>query len=481
MVFVNVLAFLLLATAGFARLTDHRSPALPTPDGGDARLDITSIGSTAQGSVSITEEVISGPTRLEDFEPLRNAPESTFEQDILFVDELPEAERPPTGTPASPDVEELAGQQIAAVGVVVTPAALSAERAVGEPIGEPVSAPDPAVVTAPVPVPVAPAVQPEKQATPSLALPETGDLEIRSNVANDQVYVNGKSRGSSGKRLSLPPGEYEIVVAKDGYRSWRSVVDLARGDRRTLVVSLERITRVHYQNGVWEHGVTSGSGTYLKEDGSRYEGDFLNGKFHGRGRLMAADQLTYDGEWFAGNKNGAGTLRRPDGSTYVGEFRDDQFNGQGTLTESDGTIWSGYWINGRLNGDGSYTARDGTLYTGGFVDGKYQGNGSITYPDGTYYEGSFANGQYQGKGQLTFPDGKKYSGNFLENQFHGQGDLMNPNGSKITGSFKFGKPFGVVTLTTAEGEVFTARTDNPGVCYRLKSYRATECPVLEGW
>jgi hypothetical protein len=59
--------------------------------------------------------------------------------------------------------------------------------------------------------------------------------------------------------------------------------------------------------------------------------------------------------------------------------------------------------------------------------------------------------------------------------------MLNPNGSKITGTFKDGKPFGKATLTTSEGEVFTARSSEPGVCYRLKSYRATECPKLEGW
>lgn len=457
MVFLNILAFLLLATAGFARLVDNTPIYDHQPI---STVDVLTIKESQPDKVTITEETVPPASTLQDFESVDDQLETTFEQAVLFVDELSTAEQQQFENRTEPvTAKEVL---VATLGETLSATELTARKAAQE------STP------APKPVPV---MQPP--AAPEL--PETGALSVRSNVANDQVFVNGKLRGSSGKSLTLPAGEYEIVVSKEGYKPWRSVMDLARGDNRTLVVTLERITRVDYHNGTWQHGVVTGSGTYVEEDGTRYEGEFVDKKFHGKGRLIGANNLTYEGEWFAGNKHGVGTLKRPDGSTYTGEFRDDQFNGQGTLTEVSGTIRSGHWVNGELNGEGSLTDREGTLYSGAFVDGKFHGNGSITYADGTYYEGSFANGQYQGKGDLTFPDGKKYSGNFLESQFHGQGDLMNPNGSKITGSFKFGKPFGVVTLTTAEGEVFTARSDNPGVCYRLKSYRATECPVLEGW
>src|SRR5690606_40396464 len=78
-------------------------------------------------------------------------------------------------------------------------------------------------------------------------------------------------------------------------------------------------------------------------------------------------------------------------------------------------------------------------------------------------------------------DGKKYDGQYMEGKFHGKGLLRNPNGSSIEATFRHGEPYGQVRLTTAAGEVFTARTTEPGVCYRDKSYRATQCPQLEGW
>lgn len=440
LVFLNVLAFLLLLTAGFVRLNAGTLPAL------ENESPVAEATESAARPVTelpaIIDSELPPAQQLSDFVPARDEDAETFEDALLFVDQLDEEA-----------VEELPAPSLARLDTPQTPASQQAKKAVEPP--------------PPPPEPV-------------IELPTTGLVTVRSNVSRDQVYINGKAMGSSGKALELEAGEYEVKVAKQGYRTWRSRIDLARGDKRMLVVTLERLTRVEFRDGKWINGVVTGNGTW-EQDGAQYTGEFQDKKFHGKGTYANESGVRYEGEWFQGNKHGMGTLNREDGSVYIGEFRDDQFNGQGTLTRNDGDIYSGYWINGSLSGDGSLTRRDGTLYTGGFAEGVFQGQGSLTYPDGTYYEGSFANGLYQGKGELTYADGKKYIGNFLEGQFHGQGEWLNPNGSKISGSFKFGKPFGVATLTTAEGEVFTARSDNPGVCYRLKSYRATQCPVLEGW
>ena len=41
--------------------------------------------------------------------------------------------------------------------------------------------------------------------------------------------------------------------------------------------------------------------------------------------------------------NGQGTLTRADGSKYVGEFKDGKRNGQGTLTLPNGDKLAGEW------------------------------------------------------------------------------------------------------------------------------------------
>ena len=46
-----------------------------------------------------------------------------------------------------------------------------------------------------------------------------------------------------------------------------------------------------------------------------------------------------------------GTLTYKDGSKYVGEFKDGKFSGQGTFTYKDGTTYFGEFIEGKSNGD----------------------------------------------------------------------------------------------------------------------------------
>ncbi len=310
---------------------------------------------------------------------------------------------------------------------------------------------------------------------------QTGKLTISSNVYNDIVLINGKPYGPSKLEVALAPGSYDIEVTKTGFSSWRQTVQVSRGANLTINARLERHTTVNYSNGTWENDIKTGQGRYQNGAKIDYQGSFVNGLFHGVGSARYADGSKYQGKWFEGTRKGEGTYTSSNGDTYVGQFSDNEFNGDGTLTKANGDIYTGYWINGALNGQGSLTTRDGLLYVGGFSDNLFHGSGSLTYPDGGHYEGSFSNGLFHGKGVEVYPNGKKYEGQFIEGLYHGKGELMNPNGSKITGTFKDGEPFGKVTLTTAEGEVFTARSSEPGVCYRPKSYRATECPKLEGW
>ena len=309
----------------------------------------------------------------------------------------------------------------------------------------------------------------------------TGKLIVTSNVYDDIVLVNGKPYGATRLELNLTPGNYQVEVAKAGYSSWTRQIDIRRGQTQNINAQLEHYTTVNYVNGIWENGVKTGEGRYREDAQLEYNGSFVNGKFHGNGTVRYATGMKYQGQWFEGKMKGKGSLTTAEGDTYVGEMEDNQFNGDGTLTKATGDIYTGYWIDGVLNGQGSLTTKDGLLYVGGFADNLFHGSGSLTYPDGGHYEGSFSNGLFHGKGVEVYADGKKYVGQFIEGLYHGKGEMLNPNGSKITGTFKDGKPFGKATLTTSEGEVFTARSSEPGVCYRLKSYRATECPKLEGW
>ena len=85
-------------------------------------------------------------------------------------------------------------------------------------------------------------------------------------------------------------------------------------------------------------------------------------------KVKFGDGSKYVGEFKDGKKNGQGTFYYTDGSVYVGELKDGKRNGQGTLTFSDGSTFS-----------------DGKKYEGEWKDGNpwngilYDKKGNILY------------------------------------------------------------------------------------------------------
>jgi len=77
--------------------------------------------------------------------------------------------------------------------------------------------------------------------------------------------------------------------------------------------------------------------------------------------------------------NGQGTFTFPDGSKYVGNYKDGKFDGQGTYTHYYGSEYVGQLKEGRKLGQGTYTNYDGKKYVGEFKDDKPNGQGTFTY------------------------------------------------------------------------------------------------------
>ena len=86
-----------------------------------------------------------------------------------------------------------------------------------------------------------------------------------------------------------------------------------------------------------------------KKDG-KYEGEIENGKPNGQGtftygiRKWEGDK--HEGEWKDGYRNGQGTSTFSDGSKYVGEFKDGKLLNV-TGYDKNGTILM-KWVNGVL-------------------------------------------------------------------------------------------------------------------------------------
>jgi hypothetical protein len=98
-------------------------------------------------------------------------------------------------------------------------------------------------------------------------------------------------------------------------------------------------------------------------------------------------------DYLAGSKfNGQGVSNYPDGSKYEGQFKDGKTHGHGILTESDSSKYEGEWKNGIYHGQGILEFSDGKKYEGEFKDGVPHGQGKVTHSDGQTYVGEFKNG-----------------------------------------------------------------------------------------
>jgi len=95
-----------------------------------------------------------------------------------------------------------------------------------------------------------------------------------------------------------------------------------------------------------------------------------------------------------------GTYTYVDGSKYVGEYRNGKQHGQGTYTYVDGDKYVGECRNGKQHGQGTYTFGPaskwaGDKYVGEFKDGNYNGRGTLTYADGRIEEGTRKDDEFQ--------------------------------------------------------------------------------------
>ena len=65
-----------------------------------------------------------------------------------------------------------------------------------------------------------------------------------------------------------------------------------------------------------------GNGTFTYSNGSKYEGEWKEGKQDGQGTLTSPSGYKYEGEWKDGKPDGQGTEFFPDGIKGIGEFRE---------------------------------------------------------------------------------------------------------------------------------------------------------------
>lgn len=167
------------------------------------------------------------------------------------------------------------------------------------------------------------------------------------------------------------------------------------------------------QSGCIAGDCVNGQGTFAYPDGSKYDGQFVNGKLFGLGT------------WYYAN-----------GDRYVGAFRNNFPHGRGTMFTTDGDETQGEWRDGEYVG----TAEPEKVNAGCIAGDCNEGVGTFVYADGSAtYKGEFERSRPSGEGSVTFANGDRYSGEFDEGQFHGRGTLYKRDGTVIRGQWHYGQ------------------------------------------
>jgi hypothetical protein len=128
-------------------------------------------------------------------------------------------------------------------------------------------------------------------------------------------------------------------------------------------------------------------GTYVFEDGTIYEGKWLNDSFSGYFTCYYPNGDYYEGVWKDELRHGKGTYVFNSGEFFVGVW----YNGnkiQGRYFNSNGDSRIGLWFNGKKFSDGIYFYfKDGCSYDGSWENGSSRWPGKFTFLNGDCLEG----------------------------------------------------------------------------------------------
>jgi hypothetical protein len=219
----------------------------------------------------------------------------------------------------------------------------------------------------------------------------------------------------------------------------------------------------------------TGKGKLTDKEGNTYEGDIVNGKPNGKGKMtytIYENGAVYEGDWKDGEPNGKGKMTWGDGSYYEGDHVNDKWHGYGKyVNKKEGEVYEGEWKESRKHGKGKLTVADGRVDEGEWENGEFAGVSSTPSPkptkgklniNGGVYEGDIVNGEPYGKGKIIYDDGGFYEGDWKEGMKHGKGKMIFDDGLIYEGDWKYGQMSGKGKRTYPDGKVEEGRFGDYG-------------------
>jgi len=159
----------------------------------------------------------------------------------------------------------------------------------------------------------------------------------------------------------------------------------------------------------------NGTGIYLWDDGTRYEGTFLKGDMEGEGTYYWRNGNTHKGTWKAGRRHGKGVYTAADGRQKIGTWEYDTFVKRTDTPPAKASSTS-------------ITMKRPENFKTGCVSGNCKdGVGIFVWEGQGWYEGVFTNYKKNGYGVFYWLDKSKYIGEWQNDERHGEGVYQFPD------------------------------------------------------
>lgn len=193
----------------------------------------------------------------------------------------------------------------------------------------------------------------------------TDMIQVENQEISDPYGERGVYSGALSKSTGMPNGRGLLEYHKNG----------------------------RWCEGDWIHGRLTGYGRLSNGAGDFYEGGLKNDHFHGKGVMRFDNGRVFEGTYIRGQMV-QGKMTYQDGSVYDGSWLDCARHGSGTCTFVDGSIYEGEFKEGHFHGHGQMTWNDGGYYVGDWSFGEMHGNGKEIRPNGSVrHDGEWSHDQ----------------------------------------------------------------------------------------
>lgn len=219
---------------------------------------------------------------------------------------------------------------------------------------------------------------------PSNQFAHEGDGEFtvfRSNVYEDNVFINGKPYGPTPLKINLQEGLYDVVIKKNGFKPWSSKINVKASSENIHWGLLKKeLKLIRYKNG------------------DRFVGSVVNNKREGKGIYIYSKSnkiaKMYIGDYKNNKREGFGSYYQQNGDKYVGDYLNNKRHGVGTITYNDGSVFYGAFYEGKKHGKGTLLKSNGIKYIGSYIAGSKEGDFSLIQPNGKAHMVEFNNNEY---------------------------------------------------------------------------------------